>query len=60
MRGSSKVTDWVIVVRQLTHAHGLICSGFEAVVAEAAVASLRVNTLSVAADVGDLVALVAI
>lgn len=55
-----KITVTVLGWWRLTHAHGLVCSGLEAVVAEAAVASLRVDALAVAADVGDLVALVAV
>lgn len=44
----------------LTHAHGLVSSGLEAVVAETAIASLRVDTLSVAAHVRNLLALVTV
>lgn len=44
----------------LTHAHALIGSGLEAVVAGAAVAALRVDTVAVAAHVRDLLALVTI
>lgn len=44
----------------LTHAHGLVSSGLKAVVADAAVTALRVDTLAVAAHVGDLLALVTV
>lgn len=43
----------------LTHAHGLLPSGLEAVVTDADVAALSVNAVPVAADVGDFLALVA-
>lgn len=43
----------------LTHAHGLLPRGLEAVVADADVAALGVHTVPVAADVGDLLAFVA-
>lgn len=43
----------------LTHAHGLLPRGLEAVVADADVAALGVNAVPVAADVGDLLAFVA-
>lgn len=43
-----------------THAHGLVSSGLEAVVAETAITSLRVNTLSVAACVRNLLALITV
>lgn len=44
----------------LTHAHGLVSCGLKAVVADAAVTALRVDTLAVAAHVGDLLALVTV
>lgn len=44
----------------LTQAHGLICICLEAGVTEAVEASHRVDTLPVAADVGDFLALVPI
>lgn len=44
----------------LTHAHALIGGGLEAVVAGAAVAALRVDTVTVATHVWDLLALVPI
>lgn len=44
----------------LTHAHALVGRGLEAVVAGAAVAALRVDTVAVAAHVRDLLALVPI
>lgn len=44
----------------LTHAHCLVCGRLEAVVAEAPVAALGINALSVAAHVGNLLALVAV
>lgn len=44
----------------LTHAHSLVSSGLKAVVADAAVTALRVDTLAVAAHVGDLLALVTV
>lgn len=44
----------------LTHAHGLVSSGLKAVVADAAVTALCVDTLAVAAHVGDLLALVTV
>lgn len=44
----------------LTHAHGLVRSGLEAIVTETPVAALRVDALAVAACVGDLLTLVAI
>lgn len=44
----------------LTHAHALIRSGLEAVVAETAIAALGVDTLAVAAHVRDVLALVPI
>lgn len=42
------------------HAHGLVSCGLKAVVADAAVTALRVDTLAVAAHVGDLLALVTV
>jgi len=47
------------VAATLTHAHGLLPRGLEAVVADADVAALGVNAVSVAADIGDLLAFVA-
>lgn len=44
----------------LTHAHSLVSSGLKAVVADAAITALRVDTLAVAAHVGDLLALVTV
>lgn len=44
----------------LTHAHGLVSSGLEAVVAETAITSLCVNTLSMAAYVRNLLALITV
>lgn len=49
--------SWVSAL-PLTHAHALVGSGLEAVVASAAVAALRVDTAAVAAHVRDLLALV--
>lgn len=46
--------------KPLTHAHALISSGLEAVVAETAIAALRIDTLAVAAHVGNVLALVPI
>lgn len=46
--------------RPLTHAHALVSSGLEAVVAETAIAALRVDALAVAAHVRDVLALVPI
>lgn len=43
----------------LTHAHGLLPRGLEAVVADADIAALGVNAVPMAADVGDLLAFVA-
>lgn len=43
----------------LTHAHGLLPSGLEAVMTDADVAALSVNTVPVAADIGYLLALIA-
>lgn len=44
----------------LTHAHALIGGGLEAVVAETAIAALRVDALAVAAHVRNVLALVAV
>lgn len=52
--------DKCVLCGSLTHAHGLVSSGLEAVVADAAVTALRVDALAVAAHVGDLLALVAV
>lgn len=43
----------------LTHAHGLLPGGLEAVMTDADVAALGVNTVPVAADIGYLLALIA-
>lgn len=45
---------------RLTQAHGLVRGGLEAVVAETAIASLHIDTLSVATHVRNLLALVAV
>lgn len=47
-------------VELLTHAHGLVSGGLEAVVAEAAIASLCVDTFSMAAHIGNFLALITI
>lgn len=44
----------------LTHAHSLITSGLKAVVADAAITALCVNTLAMTAHVRDLLALVTV
>ena len=46
--------------RRLTHAHPVVDGHSKAVVADTLVAALDVHTLAVAADVGDLQALVAV
>lgn len=45
---------------RLTQAHGLVRSGLEAVVAETAIASLHIDTLSMATHVWNLLALVTV
>lgn len=44
----------------LTHAHGLVSCGLEAVVADATITSLCVNTLSMAAYIRNLLALITV
>lgn len=44
----------------LTHAHGLVRCGLEAIVTEAAITSLCVYALSMAADVWNLLALITV
>lgn len=46
-------------VATLTHAHGLLPGGLEAVVTDADVAALSVNAVPMAADIGDFLAFVA-
>lgn len=54
------VTTRLSVTLVDVHAHGLVSSGLEAVVAETAIASLRVDALSMAADIRDLLALITV
>lgn len=54
------VTTGLSVTLINVHAHGLVQCGLEAIMTETAVASLSVNTLSMAADVGDLLAFITI
>lgn len=54
------VTTWLPVTLVDIHAHGLVARCLEAVVAETAIASLRVNTLSVAAHIRNLLAFITV
>lgn len=54
------VTTRLSVTLVDVHAHGLVSSGLEAIVAETTIASLRVNALSMAADIRDLLALITV
>lgn len=54
------VTTWLSVTLVDVHAHGLVSSSLEAVVAETAIASLCVDALSMAAHIRDFLALITV